>query len=472
MSDTFRSPLSRYPNIDESNSLRVNVAGFSKLDTSNEQLQQAIRELVELRQVLLVAESTDLINSFIEVRRLYTEAIRWLGLDHQINDLVVVPPSTDYQSIDPNSVSLFQQFVNSIKSTYLNTPQYYAIQAQIGLEKSSRILQLDLEADKLSDEFKTSLREAQKRLAESTDSDKNELLRQLNDLVSTQKASTQEATTEALNSIKQAKALEIWHEEYKKNIELYELKLDGPRWKALSLRARLTNLRIRTQELKYELIKFKESELSPIDNKSSRPGLRQVMKLLIINIKYLCYLGFVSIRFAILAVVGSVSYLYGKTIRSARGQRIVWFVILGSVLIGQSLIFTSVLLNGKLHDFPIQDFIRSHNLNLLVSNEYVLAKISIFLGFILVPSLGYTFSNRNFRIYSNLLEQYRHRYTVATTLQGVLSNITESEDNKDVRTQLAGVAALAMFEMKNVGHLSKKDGDSVPLMGAIQGIFK
>lgn len=109
--------------------------------------------------------------------------------------------------------------------------------------------------------------------------------------------------------------------------------------------------------------------------------------------------------------------------------------------------------------------------NKLLEDNLLVAKLSAFLGFVLVPSLGYAAANKNYRIYSNLLEQYRHRATVARTLQGILRSVSEGEDNKDIRQSLAAVAAAAMFELKTVGHLTKHDGGNTPFTEVMYGLF-
>ena len=171
-------------------------------------------------------------------------------------------------------------------------------------------------------------------------------------------------------------------------------------------------------------------------------------------------------------VVRSAAWLFSKVFLSARWQRSVWFAVLGAVLIGQSLIFLSLLLKGVLTDVPVLSLLTGHGFDILFKNEFVFAKLSIFVGLVLVPSLGYAFANKNYRIYSNLLEQYRHRATVAQTLQGILRSISEGEDNKDIRMSLTAVAAVAMFELKNVGHLSKRDGETLPMAEILQGVLK
>lgn len=98
------------------------------------------------------------------------------------------------------------------------------------------------------------------------------------------------------------------------------------------------------------------------------------------------------------------------------------------------------------------------------NDTQLFAKISIYIGLFLIPTLGYSFANKNYRIYSNLLEQYSHREVVARTIQGVLARPRGDEYDEKVRQELANVAAAALFEQKTIGHLSKNEANSASIL--------
>lgn len=93
-----------------------------------------------------------------------------------------------------------------------------------------------------------------------------------------------------------------------------------------------------------------------------------------------------------------------------------------------------------------------------------------YLPVVLVLSLGYAFSNKNYRILCNIREQYRHRKTVSKTLQGIITALGAGNEDRAVRVKLTEIGAKAMFDLKNIGHLSKNDRESGPVTEVIQNI--
>ena len=62
-----------------------------------------------------------------------------------------------------------------------------------------------------------------------------------------------------------------------------------------------------------------------------------------------------------------------------------------------------------------------------------------------------------------MLDQYEHRRTVAYTAQGIILSLKETGDT-DLRDQVTAAASVALFEHKNTGHLSKKEGESLSIL--------
>jgi hypothetical protein len=69
----------------------------------------------------------------------------------------------------------------------------------------------------------------------------------------------------------------------------------------------------------------------------------------------------------------------------------------------------------------------------------------------------YASANKNYRIYSNLTDQVKHRSVVAKTIRGIILDENISDSQKDYKAELVAVGARAMFELKNTGHLTKKE---------------
>lgn len=460
----FVNPFNRVKNFDNNGYLRVNVKNFLELENRPQQFYDAIRELQTMREGLIVAQQGGLINQIESGFNFYKLALDWLRLNTAINQGVAVSAITTYDDINESVAVSFYQYVEWLRNNYLaGQALYQNIQIRLGEAKLDKLRTLDLRAEEVTEEFRESLHESQTKLAESTDSRNRELSEQLDTRFNTQKEAINQARVDAVNEIKQAQSLTIWHEAYEENIRIYTKKLEGINWKSLDWRGRVANLRAR----KDKIIAYKKTYKVDIKNllKFNFEESKTELKLI----------GYVisrALKFFVIAIFRSSEYLFSKLFLSVRGQRLSWFVLLGVILVGQSLVFLSLLLKGTVVDITLSGIVDGSVLKTLASSEFIFAKISIYIGLILVPSIGYAFANRNYRIYSNLLEQYRHRATVAQTLQGILRYVDESENNKDIRMSLTTVAAVAMFEMKNVGHLTKRDGDTLPVGEIIQGVLK
>ncbi|MEK7594075.1 MAG: hypothetical protein AAB436_00335 [Patescibacteria group bacterium] len=458
----FTNPFNRVKNLDDYGYLRVSVKNFLDLEGRPQQFYDAITQLQTIREGLIVAQQGGLTEPIAPAFEFYKGAILWLQLNRSIDQGVAVSAITNYEDINDSVAASFEQYVNWLRSNYLvNQPIYQTIQTELGRQKLDSLKSLELKADALDEEFKNSLLEAQTNLAESTDARNRELSDSLASQYNTQLQAINDASRAGVADIKQAQALTVWYEAYENNIELYETKLNGKDWDPLEFRNRLNGNFMG----KFRQFIDKRKALK----RSNRYSVNMPKRYL--DLKFLWYAFSRSFVFALEALWHSAKYVVDKAIISTRGKRTTWFVVLGTVLIGQSILFLTLLLKNDLKDIPFSSLVHGVTLANLTDNNYIFAKISIFLGIILVPSLGYAFANRNYRIYSNLLEQYRHRATVAQTLQGVLRYIDDKEENKDIRVSLTTVAAVAMFEMKNVGHLSKRDGDTLPTGEVLQGVL-
>jgi hypothetical protein len=436
---SFRNPFIRIKNWDDSAYIRVNVGRFSELENKPHQFYEAIKTLALIRESLAVIQQANMLSSVANGFKSYKMAIDWLKLNNHISTGIVVSAITSYDDINDSIAASFSQFVSWFKSNYLDAVQQYQnTQLAIGAAKADKMRSLALQAEEYSkglDDETTKLKDE----IESLTNDKlTQLASTLGDLLNQHMSTIQNAGNNAIASIEQAQALTIWHEAYQQNITEYETKLNGAKWKPLEFRNRIfVNRKLRRVGI----------------NNSEERRLSKWAKY------YLLYVPSRSLRFFATLLWRTVYWLLRK-IFSLSGRRIIWFVALGIVTCAQSVMLLALLLNGRAPDIPFADIISGNGIANLISSDYIIAKISIYIGFIVVPSLGYSFANKNYRIYSNLLDQYKQRATVAQTLQGILRNIDETDRNKDIRVNLVSVAAVAMFEMKNIGHLTKHDNDS------------
>lgn len=75
-------------------------------------------------------------------------------------------------------------------------------------------------------------------------------------------------------------------------------------------------------------------------------------------------------------------------------------------------------------------------------------------------SLGFAKISKELKVQQNLLEQYRHRYISAASLQLILASDSNSLFEPEDRRVVVQQAAEALFQMKNTGYLSKNDNSS------------
>ena len=148
-------------------------------------------------------------------------------------------------------------------------------------------------------------------------------------------------------------------------------------------------------------------------------------------------------------------------------KRFAWFCILFIVVAIPSLL--SIFGGSEVFGIHNPFYVDTSDTNKEITAQ-LLEKIK-FLPIVIITVFGYAFSNKNYRILSNLREQYRHRRTVAMTLQGIIVDIDETGNNKDIRARLVDVGAKAMFELKTIGHLTKKDSESGPMSEIVQTIM-
>jgi len=453
----FRNPFRIYKTVDETNYLKINVTNFLELSGKTPQFYDAITQLGYIRNALRAAQQTGLLPQLENGRRYYQMAVTWLALNSPISEGVAVSQIANYEDINEAIAASFSQFVNWFRDNYLAGNSFYQqIQAQLGADKVEKLQKIEADVDALKEEFTETLKQSQDEFAVASDAQRGALSEDLNKRFQDQILQINLTTEEALSKIQQAQALEAWQEYYQKLVELYERLLNGSKWRQLEAKHRLLTLK---SQLKGRASNYKNHKKSNNDEKSRARWIYIAQG----SASFAWFVLFGLARFSWDLLKESTRWLT-KKLFSIKGQRVAWFSILAVVLIAQALIIFLVTSE------PSHLGALGARINRLLTHDLVAAKISAFLGFLLVPSLGYASANKNYRIYSNLLEQYRHRATVAQTLQGILRSIAEGEDNKDIRQSLAAVAAAALFELKAVGHLTKSDG-GLPFSEVLQSLF-
>ena len=134
--------------------------------------------------------------------------------------------------------------------------------------------------------------------------------------------------------------------------------------------------------------------------------------------------------------------------------------------------FALVIVAGAMVIMPILSIFGYIQSSLFDTSDPVqwLSKLALWLPAVVIFSIGYSFTTKNYRIYANMLDQYFHRRAVAKTAQGIILGVESSEANKEFRSAMTSAAAVALFEHKVTGHLSKKEVESLGLLDVLKSV--
>ena len=165
-----------------------------------------------------------------------------------------------------------------------------------------------------------------------------------------------------------------------------------------------------------------------------------------------------SIHLFVVNIASAIEQVFSK-ISSISGKRAITFMLLVILALAMVVFPLAKQLNIlHIEIFAVHDF-----------NSWLI-KIGLWLPMIIILSIGYSFATKNYRIYCNMLDQYKHRRAVARTAQGIILGTSGSEEGNDLRAAMTAAAATALFEHKTTGHLSKKEVESFGLFDVIRSI--
>lgn len=425
---TFRDPLYHYAEITEANALDPKIENFLNLN-DHAGFQEAIRNLVEIRKVLSVANSITRVGE-INYWQQYVQAIQWLNKQIALTNFISVQQIAEYTDIDENVSNKFNSYVSQLKS-YLNSQALFQqIQIMQGVIQNQIISDVsDKITTPLIDDFNRHLLDSKRDVTESMDKTKQENESQVNKLYNDQLESIRGAGQNAISQFEQARALANWSEFYAQKVSAYKKMVYGKEYQQRFIHNKLASFRLYRKSL---------------DWKTRLRTLHQV-------------------RHGVARCASEVSSYLLARFTSYSGKRTFWFSVLALGVLGTIFInVASIYGANNLLGIDFTKLRPTHN------DTQLFAKIFVYIGAFLVPTLGYSFANKNYRIYSNLLEQYSHREVVAQTIQGILAKPRGDEDDEKVRHELANVAATALFEQKTVGHLSKNESNSASLLDIIR----
>jgi hypothetical protein len=91
--------------------------------------------------------------------------------------------------------------------------------------------------------------------------------------------------------------------------------------------------------------------------------------------------------------------------------------------------------------------------------KYFLEKLA-FLPLIVVMAIGLAFAGKNYRINAKLLEDYKHRYVVAKTIQNLLL-LPDIKKNIRLQTELLTIGASILFEPRASGYMGNDEEEKL-----------
>lgn len=425
----FRNPFRRYASIDSSNYLQPKIENF--LDRqAPESFHQAIRTLVNLRDVLRVAETIGRIGEIPNIQY-YEQSVQWLNLQTGLGTWGSVPRIGSYDEITEEIANSFNSHVSATSSQITNQALFQQIQIMQGVIQNDVINHIKNNVtEPIEADFNRFLIDSRTSVIEKLDESHGQKESTLSTLFQTQLEEIRKTGQDAISSFEGARALANWSKFYADRVDVYVEALHGINWP------------VNAMSSKWHSFTRHRRSLSP---KLRLQTCLQFRHGLWRNIRR------------------GISIIFSK-LNSYSGKRTIWFTLLSlGVLVFIFLNLVSIYGAGEpIFGIDFNKLRPQHN------DTQIFAKVSVYLAVLLIPTLGYSFANKNFRIYSNLLEQYRHREVVAETIQGILARPRGDDTDEAVRKELANVASTALFEQKTVGHLSKNESSSASLMDIVR----
>lgn len=436
MSNPFTGRLS---SIDEVNALDVNVSRL-KDESHPAVFNAALDNLSQIRKALRVISKAARLND-VGARVYYTQTVQWLNGQIPLNVWANLPQINNLDQVDTTIADQFNNHIVNFQNTIQNEVLYQQVQTMIALDGALRSRPYDLLRESLVEEIQDAAATEASTTRQAVQEVRDNAIGDINNLVASSEASiansaataTQTLTDDkirALSELRQAQVLTDWSSTYEAIIHELEEKIDGRKYYKGVI----------SHNLKSAVVYWKHVRCSWETDVRELPVKMKWGGRFII---------------AFLKNIGSfISISYSKLI-SYRGQRNISFLLLAAI----SISFVTLSLLGSLN---VEGFAQFK----LSGDEFWYRKLTIYLPLIIIFGLGYSFAVKNFRIYSNMIDQYKHRRTVAQTAQGVIISLGESSspEDKKIRDSMTQVAAQALFEHKVTGHLSKKEAESASLL--------
>lgn len=428
--------------IEESNFLDYDVRKLRKAFDSTA-FQTAIDRLDRIRSVLIIANKAERLQA-IGNRAYYIEALRWLKGEVNIGTWHAVPQITDLQSITDDVANAFDIFTQQLQQNLQSEQVYSQIELamltapEVKSQPISKRVQraVDQAESKFGTASEIKIGEVNSLVDKANQDVQNIISSSRNTFTQDMEQAKQNAYQEINNQmrragsqLKAAVALDDWGKHYDADINRLEQRLHGKKFNGIILR-------------NIQSISRKFSGLRSVGVKNIKwwKLIRRIMFILIKNI------------------LSAINILWSK-ISSLAARRTYAF-------------FALVIVAGAMVIIPILSIFGYIQSSLFDTSDPVqwLSKLALWLPAVVIFSIGYSFTTKNYRIYANMLDQYFHRRAVAKTAQGIILGVESSEANKEFRSAMTSAAAVALFEHKVTGHLSKKEVESLGLLDVLKSV--
>lgn len=423
------NPFSRYKNVDDDNYLKIRIE-LLKSDDLPDSFNRTIDTLLQIKNNLLVINKIGRINES-GGRTYYLQAVQWLNGEIALSSFVSVPQVINIDDIDESLASLFEQYVHSVLSAFRAEPMYNQVEVTAAVSRATNLQSVEEEleralrtaeakAGEVSDNTLRDINSTASSVQEIVRRDLEGSTRQLGDYTEQSLARIREDVDIAIGKLQQAVALDDWGVTYDADISDYEQRLNGMKWANGTVSRNLLSLVAHIKKIKW----------------SWRVECRNLLVL--------------PWRILILITknVSTSLLIFKSKFISYKFQRIAWFSLLGFFV---ALYVYMTLISTRSAD--------SLSAAIGVDNNWY-TRLTIYLPIVIIIGIAYSFAVKNYRIYSNMIDQYRHRRTVAKTSQGIILSLSNTE-NETIRNEITAAAARALFEHRTTGHLTKKEADSM-----------
>lgn len=428
--------------IDENSFLDYEVAKVYSLNPSPD-FHAAIERLADIREVLFVAKSIDKLQQIGNWPQ-YMEALKWLRGEAPLYNFIPVPQISAVPTITQSLANQFNQYTQQLQTILQNEMVYGQIEVALKVAPtlraapvSKQVQQAGLRAEKSIEEAATVKTQ---QIVDQTANTENqlrniasELQQNFNSQITNERQNATNEIRETLNQatriLRTAESLNDWGGRYDQDIQELEYKIYGIDAKGVLSRNLATIIR-------------------KIQN-ARHLGLRRINWLkMLVRVIYLIAKNLLKMAEQVWSNLSSIA-----------GRRTLNFIVL-------SLLAASMVL------LPLLSQMKIIHIDVFAINDLGswLTKIGLWLPLVVILSIGYSFTTKNYRIYSNMLDQYKHRRAVARTAQGIILGANGTEEGKELRAAMTAAAASALFEHKITGHLSKKEVESFGVFDVIRSI--